>query len=178
MDKIDYQEFFSKEEDFSFLNSNLKQKYAPQDIYSKFHQYLPIVCHDVMINYCNGLLLVLRDNLPAKGLFFPIGGRVLRGFPIIDSLKIKVKQECGLNLIDSKLIGVSRNFYASDPFGHGNGTDTFSIMFYAKGKGKLKLDNLHKGHLIVTKEMYTKKFKNSLDIWVRFFMDKTIPYLD
>ena len=62
------------------------------------HKNLIIVCHDVFIKYNNGILLVERNNLPAKNVLWPIGGRVLRGVHTEKSLKQKVKEECNLEI--------------------------------------------------------------------------------
>lgn len=159
---------------------DLRKLVAPplsKEAYAQAHRFLPIACHDVIIEYNGGLLLVVRDNHPAKNIFCVIGGRINRGMPIVESLKKKVQEECGLELENIRELGVLRTFFQTDPFGHKKGTDTFSIFFYARGKGKLKLDHLHKKPVIVTPNNYTPSFRNSLHPYVRNLMDQGMEIL-
>ena len=146
----------------------------PDEEYPLAHQYLPIACHDVFIEYQGGILLIVRDNLPAKDILWMIGGRLQRGMPILDSLKKKVKQECGLEINNIVELGTGRTLFTTNPFGHGKGTDTLNWVYFAQGKGKLKLDTLHKKPLIVRPADYTSSFRKSLHPYVRDFMDKTM----
>jgi ADP-ribose pyrophosphatase YjhB (NUDIX family) len=139
--------------------------------YSNAHASLCIPCHDVFIQYDEGILLVVRDNLPLKGELWPIGGRIERGMKTEDSLRKKVREESGLELEEIKFLGVARTFLATSPFEHGKGTDTLSLTFFAKGKGKITLDKLHKNPKIINLKEY-KKIKNELHPYVREFMEK------
>jgi len=145
-----------------------KEKYAAA------HQYLPIACHDVFIEYQEGILLVVRDNAPAKGLLWMMGGRIQRGLPILDSLKQKVKEECGLEIDNIVELGTGRTLFKTDPFRHGKGTDTINLVYFARGKGNLKLDPLHKKPIIVKPADYTSALRKSLHPYVRDFMDKAM----
>lgn len=144
--------------------------------YSLAHQNLVIACHDIVIEYQGGLLLVTRDNLPAKGQLWPIGGRILRGISVIDSLRKKVKEECNLELKEIKELGWARTCFNTDPFGHDRGTDTIAVMFYGKGKGQLKLDGLHKNPRIIRPAEYIK-LRATLHPYVQEMMDKAIVYI-
>lgn len=153
--------------------SNLKAHPLSLKDYTTAHQNLVIPCHDVFIQYGEGILLVTRDNLPMKGILWPIGGRMQRGIPTEESLKQKVKIECNLDIINLKYLGYARQFMQTDPFSHGKGTDTTAVAFFAKGKGELKLDNLHKDPKIITPEEYPL-IRSSLHPYVRDFMDEAI----
>ncbi|MDO8655770.1 MAG: NUDIX domain-containing protein [Nanoarchaeota archaeon] len=154
---------------------NLQKLTSPplsRKVYAQAHQSLPIACHDVIIEYQGGLLLVVRDNFPSKGILGVIGGRISRGIPIKDSLQKKVKEECGLEINDIVELGTARTLFKTDPFGHGKGTDTINILFFARGNGKIKLDTLHKKPTIVKPADYTSKFRKSLHPYVRDLMDE------
>ena len=153
--------------------SSLKAGFMPLEDYREAHKGLPIVCHDAAILYNGGFLLVQRDNMPALGDMYVIGGRVLRGVPIIESLKQKVKEECGLEITDVKELGVARTFYMTDPFDHGKGTDNINFMFFAKGEKELKLDNLHSQPLILKPEDYPD-LKVKLDPYTREILEKAM----
>ncbi len=154
---------------------NLEKLAAPplsRAVYAQAHQSLPIACHDVLIEYQGGILLVIRDNLPAKNILGMIGGRISRGVPMLDSLKQKVKKECGLEIDQVVELGTGRTLFTTDPFGHGKGTDTVNWVYFAHGSGKIKLDTLHKKPMIVKPADYTPAFRKLLHPYVRDFMDK------
>ena len=145
--------------------------------YAHSHKHLVIACHDVAIIYQGGILLVTRDNSPAKNILWVIGGRILRGMSTVDSLRQKVKAECGLELTDIKELMFGRTYFSADPFGHGKGTDTFNIAYVAQGSGKIKLDTLHKQPIIVTPKLYTTKFRRKLHPYVRDIVDRAMPFI-
>lgn len=167
--------------EYSFENGryvDLKQLeagFVEESIFRQIHPNSAIACHDVFINYQGGILLVTRDNVPAKGILWPIGGRIERGVPIEKSLRRKTKKECGLILTDLEYIDSARHFWETDPFGHGKGTDSPVFVYFAKGEGELRLDNFHKEPRIVKRGDYTEEFRQSLYPYVRDFMDICIP---
>ena len=59
------------------------------------------------------------------------------------------------------------------------GTATCSVVvFFAKGKGEIKLDKFHEKPVIITLEKYTEKFRKNLHPYVRDFMDIVIKNLN
>jgi colanic acid biosynthesis protein WcaH len=161
-----------------FDHLNLIAGFMPKEIYQQTHAGMAFPCHDIMIEYNGGLLLVVRDNYPAKNVLWPIGGRLERGLSVIDSLRRKVKAECGLDLEgDLHFLGWERTYFKTDPFGHGHGTDTVNARYFAKGKGEIKLDKLHEKPTIVKPLDYNIQFRASLDPYVRDFMDESMQLL-
>jgi len=140
------------------------------------HRCSTVLTHDVMINVDGKLLLVRRENDPARGLLYPIGGRALRGMPYDESLRKRVRSECGLEIEDLVRVGEGRNCYPDDPFGHGKGTDTHSLMYVGRGVGEINLDRLHSTPTLVGPNDYTPAFRSGLDSWVRQFMDKAVEH--
>lgn len=163
-----YKEYFSDENGRVNIKK-LKADRIPESEYIQMHQKLPIMCHDVFIKYRGGFLLVTREKAPGDGLIWPIGGRVERGMTLEESLKRKAKEECGLRIKRIKFIGIGRHFFGTEPFGHNKGTDTPTLVFTAIGRGKLKLNNLHKEPIIINKQEY-KKIKRKLHIYVKDFL--------
>lgn len=155
----------------------LETEFIPAEQYKYIHEKTVRACHDAFIAYNGGILLVRRKGLPAKDVFWPIGGSMLRGVPTEESLKHKVREECGLEITDIKELGFSRTFFQTDPFGHGHGTDTFNVAYFGRGQGELKLNDLHEQPLIVTPAKYTPEFRNSLDPYVRDFLDLALPLI-
>ena len=154
----------------------LKSGFAPKEEFVAAHRNLPIVCHDVFIEYQGGILTVVRDNEPMKGERWILGGRIQRGMPIEESLRDKVRKECGLDLHDIKYLGAARVFQRADPFGHGRGADNPVFVYFARGEGEIKLDPLHKDPKIITKDDY-KKIRTSLHPYIQDFMDKAMKLL-
>lgn len=158
--------------------NNLRADKLPLETYEKAHQSLVQFCHDILVEYNGGILLIVRDNFPAKGILWSLGGRVERGLPAEKSAIKKVKEECNLDIFDVKELGFARTFFHTDPFGHGNGTDTVNVLYFAKAKGELKLDDLHSQPVILKKEAYTDAFRNALHPYMQDFLDRAIPLLE
>ncbi len=161
-------------------NSKLQTGKIPLEDYKIVHKASIICCHDVFITYNGGILLVTRDNLPAKDVLWPVGGRIQRGFSIEESLKKKALEECGLELANLINLGIARTTFQTDPFGHRKGTDSLNIAYFAVGKGKLKLDNLHKNPvIIVPKGTKTDKIKGNIEFieYSDTLKEKLEPYV-
>lgn len=153
---------------------NLKAGFIDSEEYAKMHKNLPIPCHDIFIKYNNGIIFVERKNFPAKNVLWVLGGRIQRGILLEDSIKQKIKQECGLDLKNIQVLGFGRHLWETDPFGHGKGTDTPCLAFFAEGFGELKLDDLHEKPEIITKEKYTEEFRKNLHPYLQDFMDVVV----
>ena len=152
----------------------LKAETMDKKSYSAAHEGLVIPCHDIFVEYNHGILLIERLNFPAKGILWPLGGRILRGLSTEDSSKDKVLVEAGLLLEDLIELGHARTYFKTDPFGHGKGTDTINIIFFGRGKGQLALDRMHEKPRIIYPENYDN-IKSELHPYVRDFMDLAIP---
>ncbi|MFH1072857.1 MAG: NUDIX domain-containing protein [Nanoarchaeota archaeon] len=155
----------------------LKADFMPTPAYIEAHKGLVIPCHDVIIQYEGGALLVMRTDFPAKDILWPIGGRVERGMPIEESLKKKVRKESGLELDEITELGYARTYFRTDPWGHGKGTDTINFMFFAQGKGTFQLDKTVAQPTIVLPDQYTLEFWQSLHPYVQDFMDIVVPLI-
>jgi len=163
-----------------FNTDFMKTPLLDLDSWKNFHSKTIIPCHDIYIDFElngeKGLLMVKRKQSPAKEMLWPIGGKILRGIPTEESLKLKVKEECNLDIHDIKFLGVARVFLDEDALGHGKGYDALSIVFYAKGSGNLKLNELHNNPEIMTKERY-KSFRETIPPYLKEFMDKAIELI-
>ncbi|MDV3309060.1 MAG: NUDIX domain-containing protein [Cyclobacteriaceae bacterium] len=140
--------------------------------YALAHRSLVILCHDAFIAHEGGILLIHRRNHPAKDILWPLGGRVDRGVPIEESLRRKVKRESNLDLINIRCLGVSRTFFSTEPFGHNRGTDTFNIVYFAEGVGKVNLDNDHEKPVVVYPERMSSTEYDQLHPYVREYLQK------
>ncbi len=172
--------------------TKLQAERMPQDQFITAHKSLVLFCHDVFIEYKGGILLIIRDNPPAKDILWPIGGRVIRGLPTEKSLEIKVKEECNLDITKIHYLGCSRTTFQTDPFGHGKGTDSVDAVYFAHCTGELRLDKLNKSPVLIVPNkttqlkkdhklpilQYTQELRNQLHPYVQEYLDKAITYLD
>ena len=154
----------------------LKAPFMDRADYTKAHKGLIILCHDVFIQYKEGILLVKRKNHPGMDELWPIGGRVQRGMPTKKSLQEKTWAEAHLKLENILELGCARTYFSTDPFGHGKGTDTFNIAYFARGKGSLELDNVHEEPSLITREIYTE-IQETLHPYVKSFLEKALLHL-
>jgi len=141
--------------------------------YAEGRKVMVRACHDIFIEYKGGILLVNRDDFPAKDELWSIGGGIEKGFLIEESLRKKVKEECNLELSDIKFIGTVRTFWQTDQSGHGMGVDDIVLVYFAKGKGTLKLNDLHKNPTIVNSKNYPK-LRKKLHPYIKYFLDKLL----
>lgn len=156
----------------------LRSPRMSDEAYREAHKGLVISCNDVMIEYLGGLLLGERADLPAKGEMWPVGGRMYRGLSFEESLRKTAMREVGLDLDEITFLDVTRPLWATDPFGHGYGTDNVSIRFFARGKGELKLDPTWTGrHMIVKPADYTPELRETLHPYVQSFIDLAMPHV-
>lgn len=159
-------------ENFSVVDlTRLTSVPMPYADYMQAHRSLVILCHDVFIEYNGGVLLIHRKNYPAKDILWPIGGRVERGIPTEVSLKQKVKNECNLDITDLQILGFSRTFFSTEPFGHNKGTDTFNIVYFGRGVGKIKLDGDHEKPTILYPHEIANDFGIELHPYVYDYLE-------
>ena len=80
--------------------------FIPSSLYDQIVKLVPIVSVDAVIVINESLLLLKRNNSPAKGLWWFAGGRIHRGESLEQTLHREIKEETGLELENSKLINV------------------------------------------------------------------------
>jgi len=148
-----------------------------EDRYREFRCIAPRLCHDAFIHYNGGILLVVRDNEPAKGKLWPIGGAMDKFVSEEESLINLVKRESGLDLSDIRYLGKDRMWWKTDPYGGNRGVDDFAFAYFGRGEGEITLDNLHKDPRIVTPKEYGW-IRNDLHQYVQTFMDMSIKLIE
>ncbi|MBI5401658.1 NUDIX domain-containing protein [Candidatus Wolfebacteria bacterium] len=67
-------------------------------IYNQITKLLPIPCVDLVIVYKGKFLLGKRINEPAKGLWFILGGRILKNETLENAAIRKAKEEVGIKI--------------------------------------------------------------------------------
>ncbi len=155
---------------------NITSSQIPREDYVKTHEGMILLCHDAFIGYDKGILLVTRKREPAKDYIWSLGGRVSRGVPLEQSLKDKIKLESGLVLKELTFLGEERTIFDNDPFGHGRGTDTFNLAYFARAEGDLVLDGDHRNPRIVKKSDY-EELATALHPYVRRFLKSSLELI-
>lgn len=159
------------------LDKMKQTEFMQENEYRAANANLILACHDAFIKYADGILLVKRKTKPAINTWWPLGGRILKGFSNEESLSKRIKSECGLELTNTQEIGCARVILGTDPFGHGKGVDAIAVVFYAESIGNLNLDQFHFDPIIVTPKNYTEEFRESLHPYVRDYLDIAIAKL-
>jgi ADP-ribose pyrophosphatase YjhB (NUDIX family) len=154
--------------------SKLQTGFVADDEFSVAHRTMTFACHDVLVRMNGKYLLVNRDNVPAKDILWPLGGRVVRGKSAEGSLAEKVRKEAGLELQNIQFLGVARTMFETDPWDHGKGTDTLNLMYVADGVGDVALDKLHSEPTWVTEDEYRSTLRATLHPYVVEMMDKAL----
>jgi ADP-ribose pyrophosphatase YjhB (NUDIX family) len=108
----------------------------PQELYDQITQLMPIASVEAMIVKNEGLLLLKRNNQPAKEEWWFPGGRIRRGESLEQTLRREIKEETGLELRSYKLINVYSRLF---PERH-----DITIVYLCKCKsGIVKLNGEH-----------------------------------
>jgi hypothetical protein len=178
---------------YKFKNSNMKQYVIGKNIplenlrpegrlsledYTTAHEGLILPYHDIYVEHNKGILLVRRREEPAKGILWPLGGRLERGMSMEDSLAKKVKDESGLDFEDGELLGEPvRVFSSHTNLDHPLGTDALALVYFGRGKGILNLNSLHEEPTLVTSGTQYEPMREGLHPYVRDFMDMAMERL-
>ena len=78
----------------------------PSSLYELILDVLPIASVEAIISKGNSLLFLRRQNNPAKGEWWFPGGRIRKGETLGEALYREVKEETGLEVIESELVNV------------------------------------------------------------------------
>jgi colanic acid biosynthesis protein WcaH len=117
----------------------------PNDLYAKIVELMPIVCVDILIHDKGGkVLLVRRNQEPAKGKWWLVGGRVHKGERLEEAVWRKCEEEVGLKQVRIKsdsLIGIYEHFF--DVSAQGVPTHTICLAYSVEvdDLSEVKTDN-------------------------------------
>ncbi|MGD6810776.1 MAG: NUDIX domain-containing protein [Candidatus Bathyarchaeia archaeon] len=110
--------------------------YLPTELYNQITKCLPIVSVEAVIVIDNALLLLKRNNEPAKNKWWFPGGRIRRNESLKEALRREIKEETGLEISQYKLIDVYSRVF---PERH-----DITIAYLCRCKdGKITLDDEH-----------------------------------
>ena len=108
----------------------------PSTLYELITDSIPIASVEAIISKDNSLLFLRRQNSPAKGQWWFSGGRIRKGETLGEALYREVKEETGLEVIESELVNVYSRIF--------DGRHDISIAYLCNCKGdKIVLNNEH-----------------------------------
>lgn len=116
-------------------------KTLPYQKYKEIVSKMPILCVDGAIIFKDKFLLVKRKNEPLKGRYWTPGGRVYRGERIVDALKRKMWEECGLKVKILSLMGFYEDFYPKNEYDLDYVHTVSAVYLATADTDKVKLDN-------------------------------------
>ena len=104
-------------------------KLSPTD-FKTIVKSTPLVSIDLIVRNSEGsVLLGKRTNRPAQGFWFVPGGRVLKDESFDYAFKRLIKEELGLNSVESKFKGIYQHFY-DDNFSEDDFTTHYLVLAY------------------------------------------------
>ncbi|MEK6934262.1 MAG: hypothetical protein AABW46_00110 [Nanoarchaeota archaeon] len=147
----------------------------PDKIYREIHSLTTLMCVDGYVKIRNGVLLVHRAEEPAKGIWWPLGGRRIRGLSRSNSIIKAAKRETGLDVEIIEELGTEDVFFNTDPpwLGHGMGTDTTNTVYALKlidPDQEVIIDKTISNSRIITPEEYDRE-KGSF----HWYVEKYLP---
>ncbi len=115
----------------------------PDNLYDLIIHSIPIACVDVAIIAKGSVLLVKRNDSPAKGEWWLPGGRVFKGETMRQTAKRKALEEVGIECHVGPIIHTAETIFPDGP----NGIPVHSInscfMLYPVGDFEVRLDSHH-----------------------------------
>jgi colanic acid biosynthesis protein WcaH len=89
----------------------MTEAWIPEDDWRTIVANVPIVSVDLLIRTDDGVLFGRRTNEPAKGYWFPPGGRVRKGEAREDAVHRVAREECGLEVELVESLGAFEHLY-------------------------------------------------------------------
>jgi colanic acid biosynthesis protein WcaH len=91
--------------------------FIPQPLYNAILAHVPVACVDVAV-VCDGcVLLVRREDPPARGQWWVPGGRVLKGERMKEAARRKAREEVGVDCHVGPIIHTAETIFPDGPGG-------------------------------------------------------------
>ena len=116
----------------------------PASLYKKIQTVLPIACVDLVVKNSQGeFLLGKRENRPAKGQWFLIGGRIQKGETLKQAALRKAKEELGIEVVVTKMLGAGETIWNDGPLGVPVHNINVVFLVKPKKKSQISFDSQH-----------------------------------
>lgn len=100
-----------------------------EKLYRQIHREMPIVCVDLVIVRAGAVLLVKRKKEPAANKFWIPGGRLFKNESAQLAARRLALNEVRLTVGSLSFLDYMDCYFEEDPFGHGCGTHSVSLVF-------------------------------------------------
>ena len=112
----------------------------PNDLYVRILESIPVCCVDVVLIHRGKVLLVCRNENPAKNQWWLPGGRLLKGETFVEAAKRKAKQELGLDVEVDRKIGSYEVMFNEAPFPEiKSGIHEVAVCFVVRTSGDVSI---------------------------------------
>lgn len=118
----------------------------PKELYTQAVKNLPIVCVDVFVLNMSKkeYLLVLRENQPAKNMYWLPGGRMYKGESFFTSAQRKCFEEVGLQVSPVQVLDVYSTIFSDSAWECSTQTINIAVLVLCDAdNSKLTIDKLH-----------------------------------
>ncbi len=96
------------------------KNFIPDKVYKDIVAHMPVSTIDIVLlnKTQDKTLLFKRNNEPVKGVYFTIGGRLLKGEPFLHGAVRQARRELGLKIDPKKAFfaGVTQDFHSNSVF--------------------------------------------------------------
>jgi colanic acid biosynthesis protein WcaH len=120
--------------------------FIPQDLYDLILTHMPIACVDIAIVANGAVLLVQRNDPPARGQWWVPGGRVLKSERMRDTALRKAREEVGLECHVGPIIHTAETIFPDGPRGIAVHSINSCFLLYptdSLAAGSVHLDEHH-----------------------------------
>lgn len=117
-----------------------------QELYNQIIANVPIACVDIAVVANGGVLLVKRNDAPARGQWWPPGGRVHKGEKMKETARRKVREEVGIECHVGPIIHTAETIFPDGPHGIAVHSINSCFLLYPVETGsriQVRLDDHH-----------------------------------
>jgi ADP-ribose pyrophosphatase YjhB (NUDIX family) len=137
----------TQESDYSYgeIPAPLKEP-IPSELYAQIMNYIPIPCVDIFIvdKENDSYFLVKRANKPAKNMWWPLGGRMLKYESPFQTATRKARQEAKIHITPIAIIGNYNLKFSDSEWGTPTHTPVTAVLaFYTPTPDQPDLDKDH-----------------------------------
>lgn len=146
-----------------------------EEVYSKIHEVMPIFCVDLAIRRNDSIVLLKRKLEPDAGKWWLPGGRLRKGEAIMEAIGRVAREECGLMVEILAPMGHTDCWFNADPFGHGKGTHTVSLVWLCKPiGGELRPDENHDRAIWYSRYLHDKAIDDGMPSTVQTLVTRAL----
>jgi len=142
--------------------------YIPEKRFREIERLMPVACVNAIVLDNEGRVLVMRrNNKPARGLYWFPGGRIKIGQSLEDALKEQVKEETGLEWSEVELLKVASVSSSVFKTRH---TVEINFLLIKNTDSEIKLNQEHSDFKWVRPKDFDKE---KLDPYLKWALDAT-----